>query len=422
MAQKGALNSSVLYTDRRDFPLNPKETAELWPSVTPFLTISSKMSTKKAPDPDFKMFEYRSKWHNAKFLLNNGAGITLAAAGSTNTVAFDGAEGVHPNVGDVFDVWSSDKATYHGQVVVNAVTSTGASGTVTTKTVYLANKDVADNAIFYLAGNAQEEGVDSPDAWSDELEMAYNSTQIFRTPVEITNTLMEMVLRGKTNELERLRTVKSREHEMKKELAKLLGRRPAGITSTPDSSGTAHITGAGGKQVRKTHGLLPILQDYNSGSNIHAISKSNYNYNKFLEDMRLIYQYGNDMSVKYMIAGDKMLSWLGSFAEDKSIAGKVELSMEMGSEQFGFNIRDFKHQFGILKVVRSPLLTQHADGMYSGHGLIIDPAFVSNVMYRKSLYRTAIQLPGVDGIKDEYLSDEGLGLTMVEAHHALIAQ
>jgi hypothetical protein len=415
MAQTSALNTGVLYTDRRDFYLNPKETSELWPSVTPFTTMTAKMSTKKAPDPDFRMFEYRANWHNAYFLLNNGAGITLAASGSTNTVAFDTATGVHPNVGDVFDVWSSDDATYHGQVFVQAVTSTGSSGTLTTQTTVLSNNSVSDNAKFYLVGNAQEEGSGSPDAWSKELEVAYNTCQIFKTPLEITGTLLEMALRGKTSELARLRGEKMKEHQMKQELAFLLGRRTSGITSAV----TSHLTGANSKYVRLTHGLLPILEDYNSGSNIHSVTKSSYNYNKFLDLMRQVYEYGNDNATKVALVGDQFLAWLGSFADEKSVMGKVDFQMPMASKEFGFNIRNFMHQFGQIQFVRSPLLTQHAGGKYSGYALIVDPMNIGQARYRADKFEAGIQNNDVDGIKDQYFSDKGLALTLPETHHAI---
>lgn len=202
---------------------------------------------------------------------------------------------------------------------------------------------------------------------------------------------------------------------MKQELAFLLGRRTSGITSAV----TSHLTGANSKYVRLTHGLLPILEDYNSGSNIHSVTKSSYNYNKFLDLMRQVYEYGNDNATKVALVGDQFLAWLGSFADEKSVMGKVDFQMPMASKEFGFNIRNFMHQFGQIQFVRSPLLTQHAGGKYSGYALIVDPMNIGQARYRADKFEAGIQNNDVDGIKDQYISDKGLALTLPETHHAI---
>jgi len=418
MAQTQTLNSGVLYTDRRDFYLNPKETAELWPSVTPFLTLSTKMKTLAAPDPDYRMFQYAASWMNAYIVLNNGAGLTMPAAGSSETYAFDGAIGVHPNVGDVFDVWDSTAATYHGQITVTAVSSTGTSGSFTGITNKLSDATVANNAIMYLVGNAQEEGSGSPDAWSEELSVVYNSAQIFKTPIEITGTLLANAkLRGSSSELTRLRSQKSREHEMKKELAFLLGQKPSGITAV----GT-HASGAGSKQIRKTHGIIPAINDYSSAANVHSFSKASLKYAQFVELMKSVYQYGNDEATKVALCGDDFLAWVASFATTTGMDRNLQLTMGQESKNFGWNFRSLTHQFGKLDLVRSPLLTNHAGGKYSGYCVVVDPMNVSTVRYRPDQFQAAIQANDIDGIKDQYFSDCGLGITLPQTHHILVAK
>lgn len=425
MSQTATVNSGVLYTDRRDFYLNPKETAELWPSVTPFLTLSTKMKTLQAPDPDYRMFQYAASWANAYCVLNEASGITFPAAGSQlngagdgNVIAFDGAVGVHPNVGDVFDFWSSDNATYHGQATVVSVSSTGTSGSLTMVSNNLSNATVANDAIMYLVGNAQEEGSGSPNAWSEELSVVYNSAQIFKTPIEITGTLLANAkLRGSSSELARLRSQKSREHEMKKELAFLLGHKPSGITAV----GT-HASGAGSKQIRKTHGIIPAINDYSSAANVHSFSKASLKYAQFVELMKSVYQYGNDEATKVAICGDDFLSWVASFATTTGMEKNLQLTMGQDSKNFGWMFRGLTHQFGKLDLVRSPLLTNHAGGKYSGYCVVVDPSNVSMVRYRPDQFQAAIQDNDIDGIKDQYFSDCGLGITLPQTHHILVAK
>lgn len=50
---------------------------------------------------------------------------------------------------------------------------------------------------------------------------------------------------------------------------------------------------------------------------------------------------------------------------------------------------------------------------------MVDPESVNHVTYRKSKYQTAIQANDIDGIKDQYFSDEGLGITLAERNHLL---
>ena len=63
--------SGVLYTDRRDFYIDPQVTKELWTDVSPFTTVISNKETRQTNDPVFKMFEHRNPWVKQLF-LNNG--------------------------------------------------------------------------------------------------------------------------------------------------------------------------------------------------------------------------------------------------------------------------------------------------------------------------------------------------------------
>ena len=49
--------TGILYTDRRNFYLDPMEVSSLFPSVAPFVTFTGAMGVETLPDPDFKLFE-----------------------------------------------------------------------------------------------------------------------------------------------------------------------------------------------------------------------------------------------------------------------------------------------------------------------------------------------------------------------------
>lgn len=406
MAVTETLNSGVLYTDRRNFYMNPQETRLLWPDVTPFLTITQKMKVSRAPDADFRMFQYATNAMNAYIVSSC---TTTVDNSGTDTVTWSSAVGITPQVGHVFEVWDSTKTTRKGSFfLVTAGSGTGAAKSNEASLTF------ASGDLCFFAGSAQEEGADSPTAWSEEIGVAYNSTQLHITPVEITTHLANSALRGYSSELARLRGQKMMEHKIGIETAMLLGVRNGGITAIGTNQ-----TGPLGRQVRTTHGIIPCLRDYNSGSNIKTLNSASYSYRQWLQDMKDVYRYTNSQGVKYGICGDGFLAWAGEFTEGKSIAGKVDFQMPMKSDTFGFTIRNLTHQFGELRLVRSPLLTEMQGGIYSNHCIIIDPENVEYVRFLKEEYQTAIQTPGAQRIKDQYVSDCGLGLTLPQKHFAL---
>ena len=79
--------------------------------------------------------------------------------------------------------------------------------------------DLVNDDYYLVIGNAHGEGSSAPDAWADELDVVYNSCQIFKTPLQVTGTLEAAVLRGESSELARLRRMKAQEHKMQKEKA-----------------------------------------------------------------------------------------------------------------------------------------------------------------------------------------------------------
>jgi hypothetical protein len=226
--------SGVLYTDRRRFYLNENEVSELYMSETPFLSGLMGVGSEQVDDPDYKMFEYRAGWANPKFLSNGTA--TTGVPGTQFSVNCDGAEGVAIDsslIGAVVDIWDTTEATFRGTAVVVNVVGVGvtfkALGLATSSTQTLGN--IANNDVFRVRTTAAGEGVTSPDASTDELEVVWNSTQIIRTPLELTGTLAAANLRGQ-KERERYRINKGREHMMKLERALFFGYRTGGIGGT----------------------------------------------------------------------------------------------------------------------------------------------------------------------------------------------
>jgi len=413
--QKSALNSGVLFTDRRNLYLNPHITKELYPSVTPFTTLIQNMSMVKSPDPDFKMFEHEASWVDMRFQAANGD-VTSALTLGTETadIDIDNVTG-QPYLGLKVDVYAGDASgnisTYKGQAIVTTMTSE--SVLQVTPLYKLLTPSFADNDVFIAVGQAVGEGTGAPEATSDELTIAWNSCEIMKTPVEVTGTLYEMALRGYSSELARLRDDKEKRHKILKEKSSLLGRRKgADYTADP-----AHITGADGKIIRTTHGIIPFIYDESPASNKIAVTMSTYTYDDFVDDMQVMFLYGNDNAIKYAITGDTALGYWSKI-ESSGFLGNAGVTINMSADEtkFGFNVRNLRTPSGLLRLTRSPLMSQGMAGLYSGYMVIVDPENVQHVTYRASRYETMIQDNDIDGQKDQYFSDEGLGATLPKTH------
>lgn len=435
--------TGLLYTDRRRFYLNENDVAELYMSETPFLSGLMGMGSEQVDDPDYKMFEYRAGWANPKFLANGTA--TTGVPGTQFAVNCDGAEGVSIDsslIGAVVDIWDTTEATFRGTAVVVNVSGVSvtfkALGLATSATQTLGN--IVNNDVFRVRTTAAGEGVTSPDASTDELEVVWNSTQIIRTPLELTGTLAAANLRGQ-KERERYRINKGREHMMKLERALFFGYRTGGIGGTAngagggtDSSFTSHTTDANGKTIRTTMGVIPALLRYGRTSgdqqNVFSNSLASYQFDDFADQMDKIAQYAP--------GGGEFVAYCGSFAysawsklmSDSTFFATGQYNVEPMTTESGLHIKKLFTPSGIvINLVRAAALNYGGD---KGRMVIVNPDNVKLVSYRPNLgdagengggsyssvaYNTNIKTDdGYDGIKDEYFSDAGVGLTLADSH------
>ena len=221
MATKHLEASGVLYDDRRDFYIDPQVVKELWTDVAPFTTVVSNKETRQTNDPVFKMFEHRNPWVKQQFALGSNPGSLAAGndesdACTVNNISHLADAADSSWLGLVCEVWDSTLTTKRGVVMITTATSNSA---VKYKNLTDSAIDATTGDIFQVIGNARAEGDVAPDAWSDELQVVFNSCQIFKTPLEITGTLLQAALRGESSELARLRSQKNQEHKMQKEKA-----------------------------------------------------------------------------------------------------------------------------------------------------------------------------------------------------------
>tara|TARA_Y100000310_G_scaffold16443_1_gene16399 strand:- start:5216 stop:6526 length:1311 start_codon:yes stop_codon:yes gene_type:complete len=420
--------SGVLYTDRRNFYVDPQVTKELWTDVAPFTTLISNQEQRKVPDPVFKMFEHRNPWVKQKFVINADPGTIPDNDTGLGSIAVDGIEGLSSSpdsswIGLVVEIWNSDEDTNRGTAVITA-----SSTTLTMKSLANSTIAIADNDVCYVVGSAHGEGTDAPEAWADELSVVWNSCQIFKTPLQITGTLQAAVLRGESSELSRLRRIKAQEHKMQKEKAFLFGQRDDGTGldlqdgSTSDSFNDSGRTDADGNLVRTTYGIISAINTYGSSSssvdytNIFTVSSS-YGYGDFVDDMEKVFQYVPESGVKRAFVGAGALGYWSKMAGSSGMSGNSGWTVSLGDmkrDALGFNYRILETPHGMLQLIPAPALR----GPYNKYMLVVSDENLFHAQYRPSMYQTNIKTDNAfDAVKDQYMSDEGVGIQLIESHH-----
>lgn len=411
-------STGVLYTDRRDFYLSPHKVAELWGMLTPFWSWASKLSTVETQDPDFKLFQHESKLVDDMIIYGTAtnAGDTLTAGSAiSSTWGVDDGSGSAPvvghQVGTLVEIRDSND-NYKCTAIISTCATINAQSIKVTPIWVSGTQVTADNDKLYIIGFADEEGNTSPTAWADELEVVWGSAQINKTPVELTGTLLKMTkLRGYSSELARLRSDKYNEHNIGKNRSFLFGIRYPALTGAP----TTTLTGSNSRNIRTTWGIVSAIRRHGT-SNVNKFARAygTYSWDDFVDDLKLSFKYKNLQGIKYAFCGAGVIGFFSK--RESGIMGNSQFAFNIAADEvptrFGFDVRTIKHPYGTLKLVYEPCLR----GQYDNTMVIVDPENIQRVVFRQPMYQTAIQAPDADLHKDQYFSDEGLGITNIKSH------
>ena len=422
-------SSGVLYTDRRDFYMRPNVVKELWTDVTPFTTVVANQQTISGlKDPQFKMFEHRNPWQKQYFqttttsacAADNAADTFAVNSGSVVGLEGEGGDyGYNSWIGLECEVWSAltPGSTKRGVVLITAVAGSGSSANISVKNMGDESFTPASGDYLVVVGNAYGEGTSAGTAWSDELQVVYNQCQIFKTPLQITGTLLEASLRGESSELARLRDQKSQEHKIQKERAFLFGRSPINLSGGFDDNS---LSDANGNIVRSTMGIIPAIEKhgYASGAdqNRFTISEASYAYGNFVDDMEKVFQYVPEAGMKRAFCGMGAMSYWSKMSGASGFAGNsgwtVNLS-DMERDALGFNYRVLESPHGAIQLIPTPVLRE----AYNNTMLIVSDENLFHAQYRAPKFQANILTDDAyDGVKDQYMSDEGIGVSLIESH------
>ncbi len=348
------------------------------PQIGPFITVLKKLqgSVRVLHSP-------KAEWLEDELLANSGTLSAAIASASNTTLKVN--DGSIFRAGDLLNIPS----------VGENVLITGINGNdLTVIRGYGAGdaaSSIASGSQILNLGSAMPENSSDRGAKSTLETAKYNYSQIFRTPVALSNTeAASRLYGGKDRNYQRRKALQ--EHKRDIAMAMYFGQRKE------DTSGST---------VRRTMGgMISFISE----GNVVAFNQSSatLTYKNF--DERVAYQaFLHGSNKKLLIAGPKLYAAINSWAADNLVT-------QVGKDKvYGLNVRELITSYGSLRVTYDRLL---AGPTYSNYGMVIDLDYVRycHLEGRDTKLNVNIQPPDTDGIIDEYLTECSLEFKCPKAH------
>jgi len=350
----------------------------------PLTAILSMLASEATDDPEYHNF--RKDLPDFRFTHSG-----TALAGDVTLTATAAADLTYIRIGALIRNWRT------GEVAKVTAKPSGTTLTVT-RGVGNAGTGVAVNNldVWFLVGNANPEGADTPTAISWDAASTENFCQIFRTPVNITRTAMKTNFRTGDQYIEKTRDA-LKQHMMETERGFIWGKKDS-------------ITGANGQPERYTGGIVSFLATNVVDATVLATPGliDEQTFDTFLAEKA--FAFGS--SQKLALCGWKAADMLQRIAKDRWTINQVSANMT-----YGMSLTSYMTFAGELMVKTHPQFRQipGAEMMM----LILDTKdlryrYIDDLVLLKDR-----QSPGIDGVTDEYLAECGLEM-LQEKTHALI--
>lgn len=433
----GGSSSSIMYTERVDLYIDPQIVKKRYPNVTPFLTAVSNFQTRSdLKGPQFKMFEHKSDWVRQYFRITTGATIAADDGADSVTISPTGAVGlpstfnsgmlnlkiaIHANV----DGKPGNAA--HGVGVITTYTN---ATTVSIKNLTDAQFVIANGDWAEVIGTGFGEGSEAANPQTNEIKVVWNQCGIHKTAFQLTETIMRAILRGDAKEYDRLKLEFSQMHQVQKERDMLFSRSNIGTNlTTGDTFSDGGVTDAAGNALRSTSGAFASVLNLGDSSstsddqNIFPVVTADYDFNSLIDDAEKIFDESPDGTLP-MFVGNKFLSYVNKIA-GSSGAGLTGQSgwtvnfpkLNQRASRLGFNISEWETGHGIFQFIRTPSFTKSP---YTGYGFAVDPRNIFHAIYREPKYMQNIKTDNApDYQKNQFMSDEGIGLTNLYNHNIM---
>lgn len=383
MAIAGLRGTGDWATDER--PKNFRELI-LWRNpngAAPLTALMAKMKAQSVDDPEFAWWEEE---------LN---ALRLTASKSGGQLAGDTSIDVTSNVTDAYDVVPGDllqvektltSAYDHEIMLVTGVTD---ADTITVTRGYLGTTAaaIAQNTGITKIGNIYSEGSNSPNVSSRNPSKLFNYCQIFKTAYELTNTAKKT--RTRTGDpLQNDKKRKLFDHSTALEFSALFGKRWEG-------------TGANGKPIRASGGLLYMLSQY--APSMITVYSAAVSETTFMDAVYKVFDYNTG-------AGDERIAFVGNGALNAlnrlaNAQARVRINYDGIVDVFGMRLQRWVLPQGTLYIKSHPLFNTH--GRYTNDMAIIDPSVIKVRQLRATKPMDNIQANDSDTMKGQWLTEEG---------------
>lgn len=370
-------------TDRRDIDIS-NEISYLVPEATPFLTIL--MRARKVPVDSTEYIWYDEGAPNWYTQINNAEGY------GTSDTEIKLRETDFIRKKDILKNTRTGEILYVTDVNQSVKTATIVRGAGYDENTETGTEPAAmsDGDYIMRLSNAMEERSSSPESYITQPQKYFNYVQTIRTPFDgsFDNEHERKTAGG--NERVRVRQQKLIEHRIDIEKTAIWGERKEDVAN----------------KRKMTGGITQFIT-----SNAYDVGSANGGKltEGVLENIcEMAFKYNaRDGAPKVFITSRRVGSIINQFA-----AGRIETTS--GEETYGLRLKRYVSFHGDLIIIPSRLFEHD----YASVGLILD---MDNIDYRPfagqdSKLRANIQLPDVDGWKDEYMTKFGMRVRDQETH------
>ena len=388
----GAIGEKDLYTvasAKRDVGLG---IALLDPKVAPLVLLSQtgmdarnvadvqKASLAKKVTIDPKVEWLEDQLVPSEDAINCAAGYTAAATSlvvDNGTYFYDYCYGYVKRTGEIFSLGGSAVSTNTLTVTRAALGTTAAA--------------ILDNDEIIILDIANEEGAAVPTARSTLKDLAYNYTEIIRTPISMTRTTMNTAMLGEERDWDYQKKTQGIRHAEKIEQKFLFGGRSISRTGTETK--------------RTMGGLVNTITTnvYNAGG---TLTENNFNVNV----VEPAFKRGRGSAYRVLLASPRLNSVICNWGNNK-------VQTNVGGNKLGMVINQYISPHGIIYLIPHHLIS----GTVGLAGILIDPEKITYRFLQNSdtSLKQDVVKTGVDGQTDEYLSEVTIQAKN-ESLHALV--
>lgn len=374
----------------------------------PLTAISSMGRSERADDPEFKWYSKDLALQGGDLTgvfndpaLGSGAEYTTGTA-SIGTVVHckvSLATAGHFRAGHSVVLVKKTNIANAVWGYVTEVYKNGASSRISVRLITAATAsqlDVGETAgVDYIdiIGNANEEGSAIPDSVNYKASKFSNYTQIFRTPVSITRTQRRTRMRTGDVYTEQLREA-LQYHGIEMEKACLFGQK------YEDTSGE--------EVMRFTQGLVPFIQEHNSGNVVSYTTDSTLAWRQGGEDwldekLEVLFRYGREEKMAF--CGAKALMGINKIVKQNSFH-----TLTPTKAAYGVNVMEWVTPVGRIFVKTHPLYTQQ-ERLHNSI-TIFEPEnkrwmYIDDTHFKRDDTEKKAGFQAIDGTKEEYLTEGG---------------